>query len=153
MAYYPDLAACDYFGSGVAETLRAVGWLDADHAVPQGDVSRPWMLELTNALVAPWQPYSFAGSHECELCRFTGGPTTFGLDGVEAPIGVSNLFVPTESVVFVAPSMVLHYIDSHGYAPPLEFQTALENCPEPGTMAFRKLLLRHGLHKLKPSGT
>ena len=40
-------------------------------------------------------------------------------------IGVDNLFIPGKDQVYVAPSMITHYIDSHDYQPPLEFQEAV----------------------------
>lgn len=150
VTYYGDLEPCTYFGSTLDGKLLAIGWLDADHDVPKGRVAREWVVKLAAAMLAPWQPCSFAGSHECELCRFSGGPGTFCIDGMEISLGATNLFIPTEEFVYVAPSLVLHYIDSHGYAPPQRFLTALEACPQHGTLEYRKLVLRHGLHKLGP---
>ena len=45
-------------------------------------------------------------------------------------MGQLNLFVPGEGCVYVAPSLIAHYIRTHGYAPPGEFVEAVLQCPE-----------------------
>jgi len=39
MAFFPDLAACTYFGPGNTSRLKAVGWLEHGHPFNQGTVS------------------------------------------------------------------------------------------------------------------
>jgi hypothetical protein len=53
-------------------------------------------------------------------------------------MGTANVFVPAGDVVFVAPSLLLHYIDSHEYQPPSEFQRAVKACPPMKSMAYLK---------------
>ncbi len=45
-------------------------------------------------------------------------------------MGQLNLFIPGEGCVYVAPSLIAHYIRSHRYAPPAEFVEAVLECPE-----------------------
>jgi hypothetical protein len=64
--------------------------------------------------------------------------------GIEIRFGFSNLFVPAQNCIFVAPSMIAHYIDAHKYDPPAEFWHAVLNCPEMGSDAYKKALLANG---------
>ena len=36
-------------------------------------------------------------------------------------VGSANVFVPGRNVLYMAPSLVVHYIDAHGYRPPDDF--------------------------------
>jgi hypothetical protein len=53
-------------------------------------------------------------------------------------MGARNLFVPGSHQVYVAPSMIAHYIDSHEYQPPLEFQEALMLSARTSKLDYRK---------------
>src|SRR4051812_14056654 len=109
MAYFEDLRACDYFGR-VEGRLLAVGWLDHDHSIPTGRVSATLFTMLAKLVPSAWQPVALAGRHRCEFCVFTGGPTELRVAGVNVAVGAANLFIPSERAVYVAPSLVIHYI-------------------------------------------
>lgn len=139
MTYYADSCPCDYFGQEVAQGLRAIGWLDKTHEYCRGDVSTEFMIQLVSLLLDPWQPAIFAGRHNCELCRFSGGPPSYPLlSGTQVPLGSSNLFVPGDGFLYVAPSTVIHYMDAHEYSPPAEFQRAVMNCPPMRSIRYLK---------------
>lgn len=125
---YEDLSPCTHFGVE-QEKLLAVGWLDAQSAFAKGKVSSDFFKSLVELLADPWQPVAIAGRQPCSLCRFTGGPSEIKYAGVTARLGAANLFVPNVAHVFVAPSLIAHYIDAHDYCPPMQFQTAVANCP------------------------
>jgi len=78
----------------------------------------------------PWQPAVAGGAHRCEFCpsrsdgRFTGGSR--------------NIWIPAESIVYVAPELVLHYIEAHAYCPPDGFIAAVLACPQQGSDAYRE---------------
>jgi hypothetical protein len=137
MTWYQDLANCNYFGQEAAEILRAVGWLSSKHAFPTGRVEHAVFLRLEELLADPWQPCAFAGVHECELCLYH----------CEAH-GVNNVFIPGDGILFVAPELILHYMNAHGYRPPEEFCCAITKCPDMATPEYRRALLRCGGNKL-----
>lgn len=64
--------------------------------------------------------------------------------GLTVRFGANNLFVPGEGCVYVAPSMIVHYVDAHGYDPPVIFWQAVTNCPEMGSKAYRQALILNG---------
>lgn len=133
MAFYADLAPCDYFGPDFAPALRAVGWLEAGRDYRRGSVEPRLVHKLALLLSEPWEHERSVDPHACSLCPFTGGPAEFRLaraDGMPAvPLGNRNLYVPGPDVLYVVPSFVLHYVDAHGYAPPEAFAEAVWACP------------------------
>ena len=149
MTYFNDLSPCDYFPVESREPLLAVGWLNREHDFCRGSVDRAFAAKLFELLRDPWQPCVFCGCHECEFCRFSEGPNSFQLrrqnDFVR--VGCLNLFVPGEGCVFVAPSLIIHYIDSHGYCPPAVFQQAVLACPETRSMRYLRSLVSRGLKR------
>lgn len=147
MTYYADLTACDYFGPTDAPLL-AIGWLDRDHPYHKGQVTRQCFESLAGLLANAWQPFAVAGRHRCELCSFTGGPAAVRIGDTDILIGMTNVFVPASDCVYVAPSLVLHYIDAHGYVPPDEFLRAVEACPPMRSMEYLKAIRRHQIHRL-----
>jgi hypothetical protein len=146
---YEDLSPCTYFGA--EQELLAVGWLDSESTFSKGQVSPNFFKSLVELLVDPWQPVAMAGKQPCLLCRFTGGPSEIRYADMTARLGAATLFVPNVDQVFVAPSLVAHYIDAHGYCPPAEFQTAVANCPPMRSMEYLKLMRSFGLHKISGS--
>jgi hypothetical protein len=47
------------------------------------------------------------------------------IGGRKELLGVKNLLVPAGDVIYAAPSLIIHYIEHHGYKPPDEFLAAL----------------------------
>lgn len=140
MTYFADLTPCDYFPVESREPLLAVGWLDREHDYCRGEVAQSFVMKLFELLRKPWQPCVFDGIHTCDFCRFSGGPDYFRLrrQNESVLVGCWNLFVPGNECVFVAPSLIIHYIDSHGYCPPAVFQQAVMGCPEMRSMGYLK---------------
>jgi len=59
-------------------------------------------------------------------------------------IGASNLYIPGKNCIYVAPSLIAHYIAVHSYEPPEEFWNAVAGCPEMNCENYRKALLSNG---------
>jgi hypothetical protein len=131
--FYPDLSTECQVDRG--EHVRAVGWLSKDHPFPTGTVSPEFLAALRSHLRAAWQPVYLMGPHFCEFC-----PKPKPREGRVG--GSRNLWIPAVSVVYVAPELVAHYVEAHGYRPPDEFISAVLACPEQDTPAFHQLLGR-----------
>jgi hypothetical protein len=150
--YIADLAAID----DPRVTLCAVGWLEPEHRFEQGRVDESFFARLMTLLVEPWQPFAVAGFHHCGFCRFTGGPGTIHYQpqrggSVSAVVGASNIFVPGLDAIYMAPSLIAHYIDAHAYRPPDEFIAAVMTCPEMRSAAYlRAIHALGGAVLLKP---
>ena len=148
MTFYPDESPCTYFKD--APELTAIGWLDSEYAYTKGPVEQSFFDKLGELFIKPWQPYFFAGLHECHWCRFTGGPVVIAVNNKRVELGASNLFVPGENAMYVVPSKALHYIDAHEYAPPMQFQDAVMRCPPTESAEYRALIAAYGLTRMGP---
>ncbi|HYX33396.1 MAG TPA: hypothetical protein VE954_09805 [Oligoflexus sp.] len=142
--HYPDLT--DYNTRAKTRVLT-VGWLERGHEFPIGDTGDEVFVALMKLAVNPWEAAVAAGLHQCSLCRYTGGPTLVQYKQLSVGIGCANLYIPTDELVYMAPSTIVHYIDAHGYAPPMEFQSAVLACPPMRSMAYLKLISKHGLKR------
>jgi hypothetical protein len=122
MTYFADLDRVTLGVEGTA--VRAVGWLARGYQYPVGPVPADLLPALRKLRagwgaildIAPWWP-AFMGVHQCELC--TGHHDT------------GDIAVPFGQVLFVAPTMIVHYIEIHQYLPPTDFVEAATACPEP----------------------
>lgn len=117
MAWYADLADCNYFRTLHPSLLRAVGWLERGQAYPRGTVDLLVFNKLTELVRHAWQPCFFMGGHDCDLCP---GSSKYGY---------TNLFIPGDGFLFVCPELIRHYIKDHQNAPPIEFCEAVLACP------------------------
>jgi hypothetical protein len=140
MAHYPDGATCDYFG---AHGLTSVGWLEPGFPYARGEVGERFVRALVALAVDPFEPFVAAGGHRCGFCRLSGG-CGFSFEGARIPTGASNLFVPDGDRLFVAPSMILHYMDAHEYAPGEDFQRAVLACPPMRSSEYKRAFLAAG---------
>jgi|HubBroStandDraft_6_1064221.scaffolds.fasta_scaffold334625_2 hypothetical protein len=140
LTHVPDLVECKLPEIADTSNLRAVGWLARWHDYARGEVSAEFMGALVGLLVEPWQPLEYDGVHQCPFCRFTGGPGTVRFGFTTVSVGNSNLFVPAKDVIYVAPSLIAHYVDAHDYAPPEQFQQAVLTCPAMRSFAYLKAI-------------
>jgi hypothetical protein len=112
-----------------APWVRAVGWLAKDGPVSRGALPREFIDRLRDLAARSAESGEAlewplgVGFHVCELC---GGHRSSG-----------NIGVPGKGVLYVAPEMIIHYVESHAYAPPIEFVDAVLRCPMPGTPEYR----------------
>lgn len=126
MTWYPDMGTSCMIGK--ADHVRAIGWLSEKHPFPVGDTCPEFLTRLKDFCrlsgkgLRSLQWAVFAGPHRCELCGNA--------------MGSGNIGVPAGDVLFVAPEMVVHYVDEHRYAPPPEFIAAVLSAPLPGTPEY-----------------
>lgn len=145
MEFFEDLSS---WNEGSNHAL-AVGFLEGDRPYSKGFVSEAFFERLIELVVDPWQPFASGGHHRCSLCAFSGGPGRVRYGQATVLVGSSLLFVPTVSTVYVAPSLVVHYVDAHQYLPPKEFREAVMTCPPMRSPDYLRLLLRNGIRKVK----
>jgi len=126
MAHFTDLDTTTQITRG--PHVRAIGWLSAKHPYPKGSVSETFRDRL-RSFCARWDDSVRAlhwpvagGPHTCELCDEFRAAGNFG--------------VPAGAILFVAPEMVGHYVEKHGYLPPKEFVEAVLVAPIPGTSNY-----------------
>jgi len=126
--FLEDLSTRAYLAHG--DNVRAVGWLEAGHPFIVGQAPAEFLAVLKAHAAKAFQPVLFRGMHRCSLCA-----------GEERRRwGYRNLLVPTVGLLYVAPELVLHYIEGHGYQPPEEFIAAVLACPDQGSAAYFELL-------------
>src|SRR5262245_52567083 len=121
--YIEDLSTTAYFARG--PNVRAIGWLEAGHLFAQGDVPAEFLDALKAHVGAAHQVVLFMGFHECSLC-----PDISPRPGRGWRAGLRNLLIPTSNLLYVAPELIVHYVEDHGYRPPEEFVAAVLACPE-----------------------
>ncbi|WP_043464659.1 hypothetical protein [Kitasatospora sp. MBT66] len=124
MTYYPDGSPYTYHKPG--EGMVNVGWLDDAHDYQQGEVAEEVVDGLLRLVIDP--DNQTRGLHECDFC----GALYLMVDNPHAEsgsslLGTAEIHVRSSSdTVFVAPTLVIHYIVEHGYRPPDEFLDAVE---------------------------
>ena|SRR5687768_8077192 len=126
MTHYADLEHDGYFISG--PSFRAIGWLSASHDFPVG--------ETPADVVSRLKLFSSRGGGQREI----GWPSEFGKHTCElcyAHEGAGEIAVPAGEILYVAPSMISHYVEAHRYAPPAEFVAACMASAVPGTDEYR----------------
>jgi hypothetical protein len=109
--------------------VRAIGWLHPDHPYTRGEVSHEFLARLkgfasqSGASAHALYFGAFGGVHTCEFC--------------DRAIGIGNFGVPSGELLFVAPEMVVHYIEQHGYCPSAEFVAAVLRSPLPESEEYQ----------------
>jgi hypothetical protein len=132
MSYFLDMGTVTLVAAG--PHVRAVGWLDSERDFPKGASPAGFTRKLQEFVddwsqSATWLGFPlFLGGHSCEFCRNASGAGDFG--------------VPSGTLLFVAPTLILHYVEAHEYLPPLEFVRAVLKSPPPRTWRYRWLVNR-----------
>ncbi len=140
VTFIPDLEPCDYFENELATNLIAVGWLEGSYPYPQRRIGDELFERLVEVMALSFwiAPVAWMGGHGCSLCP--GGEReheTFLFRGRRFGMGAANLFLPGEGALFVAPSLIIHYVRDHFYLPPKTFCEALRTCPTVGSEEYK----------------
>ena len=116
MTYFPDLSPCRYFNGLWSDRLIAIGWLEPGNEYQKGDVSEEFFKALVTLLKDPWEPLMALGYHCCSFCRLKAEFSRY--KDHELPLGARNVYIIGNGQVYIAPSLIEHYIESHEYKPP-----------------------------------
>lgn len=124
MAYFPDLTPHTYSAikpNSVSPNVVNIGWLGGeDDPYPRAETDVPidWAVRerLLDLVAKPINRYR--GWHMCGLC---GAGNSWGR-GVP---GNGEIRIKHNGVTYVAPVMIAHYMEAHGYRPPDVFLEAV----------------------------
>jgi len=122
--YYDDLSP--YRRVSGTEGLN-IGWLEVGRDYPKGQVSSAF-LEALFVMLADRQNHRNVtrGYHQCHFCdRFSWKDLKIERSGRTALLGDAEIHVLCGTQLYVAPTLVYHYIESHGYLPPKAFVDAV----------------------------
>ncbi|MGW2058634.1 DUF7919 family protein [Streptomyces sp. NPDC001840] len=123
MTYFPDLSRYVYDES--AEEMLNIGWLGAGYEYRRGIVA-DCVIEALRILLLSVENQT-RGYHQCEFCGVLAPRVEVRADGkLEKSLGSAEIHVVGRGGVFYsAPDMILHYVLSHEYCPPVEFCRAV----------------------------
>jgi hypothetical protein len=125
MTAYPDLSPYQYT-PGTDGNVVNVGWLGRESKFVAGSLDKRFRFELRKRAENPINV--MRGWHDCELCD-AESPIRIGpLAGVHGHIslGTGELWVTGDKgVIYAAPTLIVHYVEDHGYVPPAAFVSAL----------------------------
>ncbi|HLU11797.1 MAG TPA: VOC family protein [Oceanobacillus sp.] len=109
------------------DEVLTVGWLQEGHEYPKGEVGDETIAKL-NALLESPKTHILRGKgfHECDLCTIEQRVYPSYKER-EIALGSAELWVPAPNgVIYAAPTLIIHYIEDHGYRPPDEFIEAVK---------------------------
>ena len=139
VSYYEDLSAYEYQEIDVIRLdwgrLRFrpgydrinVGWLDTPHAFTQG-ATPSTVLDALWEIVAGSDINVMRGFHRCSFCPRGSTDSMIWTGPGSGPVvlGHKEIRVPSlGNVMFAAPALIVHYVDTHSYRPPDEFIEAV----------------------------
>ena len=105
-----------------------VGWLSQEQPYDSGAVPPEFVKAVRKLVASPVNLYR--GSHLCEFCPDPLSITTrSGLQMIDPSTGTDGngeiRVTGSDGLTYVAPVLVLHYIEVHQYRPPRSFVTAV----------------------------
>ena len=135
--YYPDLSP--WHGYQLDGAFKSIGWISKDHPFQKSELTPEVLSALRAYMKEPVSFWMACGVHRCEFCP-PAGPWTWN--------NTSNreIWVPTIDVLYVAPVLILHYVEIHQYKPPDEFIDALMACPRQLSDEWRALTGRQSAY-------
>ncbi len=134
--YYPDFseyrpARNHYYKPFTFQEVLTIGWLQSGHVYAQGKVDHEIINKLKDLLALSGVNVNRTrGIHRCDLCV----PSDSNLERIvvrhneqEILLGHSELWIPAnETMTYVAPTLIYHYIIEHQYKPPDVFLNAVK---------------------------
>jgi hypothetical protein len=125
--YFDDLSPYEYDRRPSNPAILNVGWLSRDHAFETGDVPPEFVQAIRRMVASPVNLYR--GVHICEFCSPPPVTIRNGLKWIDPPPETAGngeiRVVDSDGQTYVAPVLVLHYIQEHRYQPPEAFISAV----------------------------
>lgn len=128
--------------------VRPIGWIGPGRPFRTGSLPglriRRLARVIESAALTQWMPWPDmpTAPRVCELCHPQPpepmppcGHRHHLVDSFEP-----NCSVPFGNLLFVAPTLITHYVDAHAYRPSDEFLAAVDAAPQPGTARFAELV-------------
>lgn len=138
--YIPDLSPHPCRG-GVREisSLLMVGWLGRSHSFPTGMIDTKYITKLEQIISSEQMVLKLRGRRFCELCDKS---IDMEIEGKQYLLGTREIWIPTNTeLIYVAPSLIYHFITEHHYLPPKEFLDALLNFVFPDEWKSDKVIV------------
>jgi hypothetical protein len=112
-----------------------VGWLEKGHEFPTGQLDAAERDALVD--LAVHSENVMRGLHDCEFCDVESPIVAVRTDGrgERAFLGTGEVHLKGEESTYASPTLIIHYIDAHGYLPPPEFRNALARMAGPDDLA------------------
>lgn len=129
MSCFHDMGLKSLVAEG--EHVRAIGWLHPDQPYTKGVVAPEFLSrlrEFANRSGESTEALNFGASGGFHTCEFCGNA-----------LGIGNFGVLSDDLLFVAPEMVVHYVEKHEYCPPPESVAAVLQSPLPDTEEYQLL--------------
>jgi len=137
MAEYPDLSYYRYtdaqwaFVERFPYVLLNVGWLGRRRGFQKGRMPDKDRVLYGVMRHCKYPVNLMCGFHICELCKFPAHrmlEVTWHRQSFH--VGNGEIFVRgVNNLVYVAPTMIYHYMEAHNYLPPPEFIEAVRDEP------------------------
>ena len=134
MATYSDLSPHEYVEEWRGTGAVNVGWLGVELEFPRGTVPSEVRALLDRICARP--EVRHCGYHPCPFCpqvpvrvgtRLRDHAAKLHRDS-EVLVGSGVVRITGEDgTVYVAPDMIAHYVNEHGYAPPPSFLAAVRH--------------------------
>ena len=133
--YFPDLSPYSYddhavTGRGHRRTrpnVLNVGWLSAQRDFPRRVPDRAFLASLKRLAQSPVELYR--GYHICEFCpppREIRSSRGILIEPLPRTTGNGEIRVSgSDGTIFAAPVLIVHYVETHEYAPPEVFVEAV----------------------------
>jgi hypothetical protein len=113
--YFDDLSSFTAEHLGDPKQAVTVGWLENGYPFKTGPVPRPLLSKLRKLAEDPKNP--MWGFHECDICTTARRNRPQGNGEIHV--------VSSDGTIYVAPTLIVHYIKAHNYLPPEEFIEAV----------------------------
>lgn len=125
MSYYPD--GGHRWESYRNANLVTIGWMDAPHPIPRGDVKPRDFVRLEKLIHYGWTFEEQEGTHSCTFCF--GDPDAEPIRrmvcGHYHVLGWRHVVMPGKRRLYLVSDQILHYVEAHYYKPPDQFLRAL----------------------------
>jgi hypothetical protein len=130
--YYPDLTNYEYSPPPLPNVLN-IGWLEHPFQFPQGNIDEHLIKKLTQVTRVNY----WSGKHSCQFCK--------DMAPADRAMGTGELWIQGEgNIIYVAPSLIVHYMRDHDYCPPEEFIHAVEMIRTDYHLNVKRIMQKRG---------
>jgi len=125
LMFFKDLAPYEYQVPRKVSNVLMVGWLGDNTEFERAEADVPFLNAL-RSLYPSHQVNKMRGYHQCQLCHTIKNKGVIEAS-IDVDLGSAELWIPSsdKSLIFAAPDLIIHYIETHQYSPPASYKQAV----------------------------
>ncbi len=122
--YFNDLSSYSYYLDGEVNAIKNIGWIHYGKPYTTGSTPSSFKNKIESIFIDKKKcDYTFNLIRSNSPCNLCNKEIYLNNGRWDDPLGICEILIPSleDGKFYASPSLIIHYIKEHNYAPPQEY--------------------------------